>query len=296
MGGRAAPADRAGADRVVMRVEHLAGLDRLAAVTALLQRARLAHATAGFWEASDVQWWWRRPRRSDHVPTPVWFDEAGPVGAVLLTDWGPHWQADALTVPGVIDLEIVWDALLVAVAAVDAPIEILANDHDHELVARVLRDGFVATEASGTTWMDAAARPAVDPVPDGYRLVDRASNADGPHPMQPRNGEEVEARLRQTSLYDPTLDLAVQTTDGAPAGYALFWFDPVTHVGQLEPMRVEDDHQRRGLARALLTEGLERLARRGATRLKVGFDGDAGRALYLGARFVLSSTDTTYRR
>jgi ribosomal protein S18 acetylase RimI-like enzyme len=61
-------------------------------------------------------------------------------------------------------------------------------------------------------------------------------------------------------------------------------------------MRVEDDHQRRGLARALLTEGLERLAGRGATRLKVGFDGEAGRALYLGAGFVLSSTDTSYRR
>jgi hypothetical protein len=42
------------------------------------------------------------------------------------------------------------------------------------------------------------------------------------------------------------------------AGYALFWFDPVTRVGLLEPMRVEDGYQRRGLARMLLTNGLDR--------------------------------------
>jgi GNAT superfamily N-acetyltransferase len=61
-------------------------------------------------------------------------------------------------------------------------------------------------------------------------------------------------------------------------------------------MRVEDDHQRRGLARALLTTGLDRLARRGARRLKVSFAGEAGRNLYLGAGFVLTSTATTFRR
>ena len=280
-----------------MRIEHLTGLARVEAATELLQRARLAHPTAGFWEASDVQWWWRRPRDTDDVPLPVWFDDIGPVGAALLTDWGERWQADALHVPGVIDLEIVWDGLLVALENVDASLEVLVNDHDHERIRLLERDGFAATEEkSGTTWMDAADRPAVDPVPGGYQIADRAAAPGGPHPMQARNGEHVEARLRQLSLYDPTLDLSVRTEDGTSAGYALFWFDPVTKVGQLEPMRVEDEHQRRGLARALLTEGLDRLARRGAERLKVGFDGEAGRALYLGAGFVLTSTDTAYHR
>jgi hypothetical protein len=197
-----------------MRVEHRTGLERLEAVTSLLQRARLAHATVGFWEAADVQWWWRRPRASDDVPLPVWFDDEGPVGAVLLTDWGERWQADALTVPGAMEREVVWDALLVAIDEVDAPIEVLANDHDRALVQLLERDGFSATDdTSGTTWMDASARPPVAPVADGYRIVDRATNPGGPHPMQARNGEHVETRLRQTSLYDPALDLAVHTTD-----------------------------------------------------------------------------------
>jgi GNAT superfamily N-acetyltransferase len=104
--------------------------------------------------------------------------------------------------------------------------------------------------------------------------------------MIARNGEAVEPRLRQCSLYDPTLDLAIEDADGRPAGYALFWFDPATLVGLLEPMRVEDGYQRRGLARMLLTNGLDRLARKGARRLKVGFETDAARNLYLGAGFV----------
>ena len=103
--------------------------------------------------------------------------------------------------------------------------------------------------------------------------------------MQRRSGGEVETRLRQCSLYDPALDLAVRDAEGRAAGYALFWLDPVTEVGLLEPMRVEDEYQRRGLARALLTEGLERLAQRGARRLKVGYATEIARALYVGAGF-----------
>ena len=112
--------------------------------------------------------------------------------------------------------------------------------------------------------------------------------------MRRRSGEGVGARLRQCSLYDPALDLAVETADGETAGYALFWFDPVTKVGLVEPMRVEDAYQRRGLARAMLTAGLDRLAKRGARRLKVGYGTDAARGLYTGAGFRATSTSRSY--
>jgi predicted N-acetyltransferase YhbS len=126
-------------------------------------------------------------------------------------------------------------------------------------------------------------------------LVNRAQETNRPHPMRPRSGERVEARLRQCSLYDPALDLAVEADDGETAGYALFWFDPVTGVGLVEPMRVEDAYQRRGLARAMLTAGLDQLAKRGARRLKVGYGTDAARALYVGAGFRVNGTCTSYR-
>jgi GNAT superfamily N-acetyltransferase len=93
----------------------------------------------------------------------------------------------------------------------------------------------------------------------------------------------------------PALDLAVEAADGQIAGYALFWFDPVTEVGLVEPMRVEGAYQRLGLARAMLTAGLDRLAKRGARRLKGGYATDVAHGLYVGAGFRVTSTTRSYR-
>jgi len=274
---------------MTLRVVPLRGIERLEATTAVLQRARAADGVGGVWDAADVQWWWRRPRPTDELPLPVWFDNVGPAAAVGLTAWGTAWQPDAFAVPGVVDIGDVWFSSL-DLAAAHAPseqLEVLIREDDEVLVELAIQAGFQATEdRSGLTWMGADQRPLVSVPSDGFVVVDRSMRPDRPHPMIARNGDQVEARLRQCSLYDPTLDLSVEAPDGTVAGYALFWLDPATGVGMLEPMRVEDVFQRRGLARALLTAGLDRLATMGAQRLKVGFDSDAGRNLYLGAGFV----------
>lgn len=276
-----------------------AGLDYLELATELLQRARLADHDGGLWEAADLQWWWRKPRRSDAVEQCFWIDDDGPVAAVALTDWGSAWGCDPIVVPGASTspLPVIWAR---AAEAIDAlrleAVDVLVLDDDAELSALLVDSGFVAEpDRSGTCWMDAEARPDVAALPDGFLLVDRARETSAPHPMRHRNGDVVERRLRQCSLYDPALDLAVMTDDGQTAGYALFWFDPVTRVGLVEPMRVEDAFQRRGLARAMLTAGLDRLAARGARRTKVGYSSEIARRLYLGSGFRITSMDRLYR-
>jgi predicted N-acetyltransferase YhbS len=281
---------------MVVRRELLAGLERLNATTTVLQRARQADPLRGMWEAADVQWWWRRPRATDELALPVWFDETGPVAAAGLTAWDDRWQLDVHAVPSIIDEAEVWAATLDATA--DQPfttLEVLVREDDTSLIELALQSGFDAGEVSGTTWMDPDQRAPVTSV-DGFAIVDRVSRADRPHPMIARNGELVAQRLQQCSLYDPALDLAVEDADGTVAGYALFWFDPTTSVGLLEPMRVEDDYQRRGLARMLLTHGLDRLVCSGAQRLKVGFSAEGARNLYVGAGFVQTSVDRQFLR
>jgi ribosomal protein S18 acetylase RimI-like enzyme len=277
----------------------LAGLERLEATTVVLQRARQADPFAGMWEAADVQWWWRRPRPTDDLALPVWFDDVGPVAAVGLTAWGDTWQVDVFAVPGTVDEADVWRAALDAASGAEDPpdeFRVLVREDDARLVDLAVRGGFTITdELSGTTWMEAGDRPAVEDV-DGFVIVDRSASGDRPHPMAGRNGEQVERRLGECSLYDPELDLAVEDGDGAVAGYAVVWFDPTTLVGLVEPMRVEDDYQRRGLARMLLTNGLDRLARKGARRLKVGFETEPARNLYLGAGFTQTSVDRLLTR
>jgi predicted N-acetyltransferase YhbS len=282
---------------VVVRLELLHRLERLNATATVLQRARLTDPLVGMWEAADVQWWWRRPRRTDDLALPVWFDEFGPIAAVGLTAEDDTCQVDVFVVPSIADEVAVWESTLEAAShfPVD-PLDLLVHEDDTVLVDLALRSGFVMTdELSGTSWMDANDRPPIEQV-NGFVLVDRTMRGNDPHPMIARNGELVEQRLRQCSLYDPTLDLAVENEDGVVAGYALFWIDRVTQVGLLEPMRVNDAFQRRGIARMLITHGLDRLARKGARRLKVGFTTDAARNLYLGAGFVQTSIDRLLTR
>lgn len=275
----------------------LSGLAAVELATKLLQRARLAGGDDGLWEAADVQWWWRTPRRSDEVEQIFWTDAEGPVGAVLATEFRGTWQCDPILVAGAgIEPQIVWErAVEQALSLRPDPVEVPARDDDRELIELLRTRGFVAGEASAIAWLDARARPPVAAPAEGFLLTDRTAREGTPHPMRGRNGDAVEDRLRQCSLYDPTLDLAVEAPDGAIAGYSLYWFDPVTNVGLLEPMRVNDEYQRRGLARAMLTAGLDRLAQRGATRLKVGYSTDIAGALYTGSGFRRAATTTWYR-
>jgi ribosomal protein S18 acetylase RimI-like enzyme len=285
---------------VVVREMRVSGLECVSLATELLHRARLADAWAGLWEAADLQWWWRRPRRSDEVGQLFWVDDDdGPVAAAILTEWGQVWGFDPITigsVPEVTVASVLARGLDLVNALGLADVETLVRDDDVELRRLLTGYGFdPAGDSSGMCWMDADNRPEVAAVAEGFTLVDRRQSQ-SPHPMGRRNGSTVEARLRQCSLYDPSLDLAVQASDGQVAGYALFWHDPVTRVGLVEPMRIEDAYQRRGLARALLTEGLRRLAARGARRMKVGYSTDIAGALYTGAGFRVTSTSQTYRR
>ena len=151
-------------DRMAFREVRASGLEYLALATELLQRARLTDPEAGFWEAADLQWWWRTPRRSDSIDQLFWIDDEGPVAGVVLTDWGRAWGCDPIVVPGAgVSLADVWAR---AVEAIDGlgleAVEVLARDDDVELLEMLAGTGFVAgDERSGTTWMDAADRPDV---------------------------------------------------------------------------------------------------------------------------------------
>lgn len=275
------------------------GLEYLTLATELLQRVRVSDPEAGLWEAADVQWWWRTPRVSDEIDQIFWLDDDGPVAGVVFTDWGRAWGCDPIFVPGTpgVSLAEVWARAATRIDELGlGAVEVVARDDDVELIGLLAGSGFTPSDdRSGTTSMDARDRPEVASLPEGFELVDRARGTTKLHPMHGRSGDEVETRLRQCSLYDPELDLAVETADGEVAGYSLYWFDPVTKVGLLEPMRVEDAYQRRGLARAMLTAGLDRLAQRGASQLKVGYATDVARRLYLGAGFRETSTSRSYR-
>ena len=283
-----------------VREQYLSGLDYLNAATALLQRVRNAHPTKGLYEAADLQWWWRTARSTDRLPQIFWFDHLGrPEAAVIVTDWGEGVALAPIVMP---DAAADWVAHVMArglayasecgFGAVD-----LEVDCADEVMREVLAGhGFTmeddATEGSSVSlsvveaWLAAAARPKISPLHEDYRLCTRLDTMQRPHHLN-RAGPDVETRLRQTSLYRPDLELCALDSGDGVAAYGLFWFDPETATGLVEPMRTEDDHQRRGLARHLLGVGIDRLAAAGAVRIKICFrpDNPASRDLYLSVGF-----------
>lgn len=116
--------------------------------------------------------------------------------------------------------------------------------------------------------------------------------------MIKRNGDEVAQRLLECSIYDPSLDLFVEAPDSSVAAYGLFWPDPVTGVGLVEPMRTEDEHQGRGLARHILTAGVAGLAAAGCSRMKITYmdDNPISGHVYRSSGFEPKSFARTYRR
>jgi GNAT superfamily N-acetyltransferase len=279
--------------------QHASGTEYLRLVTELLQQIRLASPEGGVWEAADLQWAWRRDQHPDPATATFWSDDGGRIvaGAVITNRGG----CDLLVGPEASDfLPEMWAATLDSLErlAPDA-VEMSVRDDDEVTIGLVTASGFVrGDEMAVSCDLDASDRPQVSNLAPGYRLLSRADRPDVPHHMISRNGEQVAERLLECSLYDPSLDLFVEAPDGSVAAYGLFWPDPVTGVGLVEPMRTEDEHQGRGLARHVLTAGLERLAAEGCSRMKITFmdDNAVSKHVYLSSGFVPINYCHDYRR
>jgi RimJ/RimL family protein N-acetyltransferase len=167
----------------------------------------------------------------------------------------------------------------------------LEVDRADDVLRDVLVDHGFAIDEDGLVeaWLAADARPEISPLHEDYRLSSRLDTMQRPHHMTNagRNHPDVEPRLRQTSLYRPDLDLVIHDSGDSVAAYGLFWYDPMSATGLVEPMRTEDDHQQRGLARHILTAGIDLLAAAGAERIKICYhlDNPASKGLYLSVGF-----------
>lgn len=289
-----------------MRSGTRVGLDALAEITRLMQRIRGAHPTAGLYEAADFQWWWaQRPRSTDELPQLFWFDDEGqPVAAITATEMRDHLQLDPVVLPDTAPAVVAHVFAAGLGSATDAgfrTISLEVDEADSTLRDVVASHGFALDDGGYVeAWLATDARPEVSPLPDGYRLASRADTVGRPHHMtnSERGVADPEPRLLQVSLYRPDLDLVVHGPARDVAAYGLFWYDPATATGLVEPMRTERAHQQLGLARHVLTAGIDLLARAGARRVKICYEPDnpASGHLYRSVGFRPDRTTVVYSR
>lgn len=276
----------------MLRISELSGPSYLNEVTALLQRVRQEHPTFGLWEAADLQWWWGKPRSTDTQAKYFWYDSEGPVAAAVLTDWGSTSWLDLIVVPSVRPrmLPEVFEVGLERYE--ETPnLEMLVDDDDEALVDLLEDAEFQSEPADLTAWMDSPQEAIPTGLAEGYSLRTRADDPSGTHPyglMTP----EVERRLRETSLYRADLDFTILDDRGEGVAHVLFWHDPSTDVGLIEPVGTNEDHRGKGLARHILASGIQALASAGSDRIKVSWDHDNAPAdsLYRRVGFQPSSS------
>ncbi len=120
------------------------------------------------------------------------------------------------------------------------------------------------------------------PLPPGYRIRSLGGLEELPgrslaswrgfHPDEPDGdyeGWEWYLNIQRCPLYRRDLDLVVEAPGGEIASFCTFWYDDFTRSAYIEPVATVPQHQRLGLARACITEGLRRVQRLGALRAHV---------------------------
>ncbi|UCE23876.1 MAG: GNAT family N-acetyltransferase [Candidatus Zixiibacteriota bacterium] len=131
------------------------------------------------------------------------------------------------------------------------------------------------------------------PIADGYTVRALGDTDELParswvswrafHPNEPDEayqGWQWYHNIQKAPLYRRDLDIVAVAPGGKLAAFCTVWFDDVSNTGVFEPVGTDPDHQRRGLASAVMTEGLRRLRRLDAKYAYVGSWNEATHTLY----------------
>jgi mycothiol synthase len=158
-------------------------------------------------------------------------------------------------------------------------------DSQDELRLGILKErSYVRGPETEKQWRRDLDAPIPDvPVAEGYIIRPLGDQSELParswaswrgfHPDEPEEkyqGWEWYHNIQCCPLYRRDLDIVAAAPDGSIASFATFWFDDATRTVYIEPVATVPEHLRKGLARAVITEGLRRVQRLGAQRAFVG--------------------------
>ena len=141
-------------------------------------------------------------------------------------------------------------------------------------------------------------RPFAQPVPEftppaGYTVRALGDESELParswlswkafHPEEPDEkyqGWEWYRNIQRVPIYRRDLDILALAPDGEFAAFCTVWFDDVTRTAVFEPVGTHPNHQKRGLGKAVMSEGLRRAQKLGATLATVSSYSTGAHALY----------------
>jgi mycothiol synthase len=285
--------------------------DDLRRATALMSRAWAAGAPLVAGSPAGIEWWhassWPDPLEA-HLR--LWRDEA--TGEDVAWTWHDDRELEWHVWTGTDARDrLVTRAVLEAVLgeAGGAAVHTWSAEDDAATIADLEALGFRVDELRLSQWqrrVDEGPALPVPGLPDGYGVRSLRGPEDIPARVETHRAAFAPSRLtvekyeRLVTLphYRYEDDLVVEAPDGSFAAFAMAWWDPDGRVGEFEPVGTHPDHQRRGLARALLRHGLQRFADLGARVVQVYSDAStpASEALYEAVGFERRAFHRRYER
>ncbi len=274
-------------------------------IRAFLRRVMLRNGVREkIWHVARLDYWrWHvaaNCREQDTIAdvTFLWEAADGRIAAVLNPE-GPgeaHLQIDpALRTPTLeSEMLTVAEEHLAAEREGRRMLAVWADSQDAQRMDVLKRRGYTRGKWAESQWRRNLESPIPEaPIPAGYTvraLGDRDelparswASWRGFHPSEPDEdyeGWEWYLNIQRCPLYRRDLDMVAVAPGGEIASFCTVWYDDVTRSAYIEPVATVPEHQRLGLARAAITEGLRRVKRMGATRAFVGGYGPGPNALY----------------
>ncbi len=167
---------------------------------------------------------------------------------------------------------------------------------DAQRIEILRRRGFThMAEADEHQWRRNLAVSIADcPVRGGYKIRPLGDVSDLPsrswaswrafHSDEPDKNYDADwkwyVNIQAAPLYRPELDLVAIAPSGKVAAFTTIWYEEETRCGFFEPVGTMPEHQRNGLARSLLCEGMRRCKRLGATQVMTAGGSIPANALY----------------
>jgi GNAT superfamily N-acetyltransferase len=231
----------------------------------------------------------------------LWENEAGQLVAVINREEAgnaflhihPAWNSADLEEQMIVQAE---EKLRIKSRKGGMALWIWCDSLDHQRQGILERRGYTRiTGFDEHQWLRDLAVPIPDrPVREGYTIRSLGDITDLPsrswaswrafHPDEPDEkyeGWDWYLNIQSAPLYRRDLDLVAIAPGGEVAAFTTAWYDDVTRCGCFEPVGTVPEHQRLGLASAILYEGMRRLQRMGATQaMTSGYEPPAN-GLYL---------------
>ena len=188
------------------------------------------------------------------------------------------------------------------------PLNTYVYDYDAERAALLARRGYENRGHCGYTRRRSLDGPIPDArLPQGYLVRNaRSEDKDDREKLvavsnaafsSNRATAEIIRVLAGAPTYRPDLDLVVVAPDGTFGSFCIVWFSETNRIAVFEPVGTHPAHQRRGLAKAMMCEGLRRIEALGVATVYVGAGtGAAANRLYESVGFTDFDRDYLWRK